>query len=162
MEKSKFYLLIIIGLLISNCMLVGFLFLRNDGGAGKPPHPGSPMQRGPRNLIIDRLKFDKEQVFRYDKLIAWHRREIDKADQRIVDLKNTLYLGLTETIDSTRVDSLISEMTATRKQIEEVHYKHFMDIRGLCKPEQLPEFNELTRDMASLFAPHGEGKPPHR
>ncbi|MBL7692927.1 MAG: periplasmic heavy metal sensor [Flavipsychrobacter sp.] len=159
MEKSKFYLLIILGLLLSNGMLVGYVVLNREHRPAPPP-PHGRMHRGPRDLIIKRLGFDGDQVARYDELIKWHRHEIDDADRKVIELKNTLYLGLTRSGDTTQANSIMSEIAGLRKHIEEVHYKHFLDIRGLCKPDQLPEFDELTRDMASLFAPGGGPKPP--
>lgn len=159
MEKSKFYLLIILGLLLSNGMLVGYVVLNKEHKQGPPP-PDGKMHRGPRDLIIKRLGFDEDQVAKYDELIKWHRHEIDDADRKIIELKNTLYLGLTRSGDTTQANSIISEIAGLKKHIEEVHYKHFLDIRSLCKPDQLPEFDELTSDMASLFAPGGGPKPP--
>ncbi len=159
MEKSKFYLLIILGLLLSNGMLVGYVVLNRDHNSA-PPTPNGKMHRGPRDLIIKRLGFDADQVAKYDELIKRHRHDIDDADRKVIELKNTLYLGLTKSGDKTQSDSIISEIAWLRKHIEEVHYKHFLDIRSLCKPDQLPEFDELTRDMASLFAPDGGHKPP--
>jgi len=158
MDKSRFYLLIILGLLLSNGMLVGNLF-RNGGDRPSPPPRNDRMHRGPRNVIIKRLGFDNDQVAKYDELIKWHRYEIDNADGQIIKLKNTLYLGLTKPTDRSQTDSIISEIAGVRKHIEEVHYKHFLDIRALCKPEQLTEFDELTSDMASLFAPERGHKP---
>jgi len=161
MDKSKFYLLIILGLLFSNGMLVGYLF-RNGGNRLSPPPRHDRMHRGPRDIIIKRLGFDNEQVAKYHELINWHRHEIDDADRKVIYLKNALYLGLTKSGDATNTDSLIDEITGVKKHIEEVHYKHFLDIRALCKPDQLAEFDELTRDMSSLFAPAGGQKPPKR
>lgn len=159
MEKYKFYLLIILGLLLSNGMLVGYVVLNREPRPAPPPTHGR-MHRGPRDLIIKRLGFDGDQVAKYDELIKWHRHEIDEADRKVIELKNTLYIGLTRSGDTTQANSIMSEIAGLRKHIEEVHYKHFLDIRGLCKPDQLPEFDELTRDMASLFAPEGGQKPP--
>ncbi|MBE2288099.1 MAG: hypothetical protein IAE95_00995, partial [Chitinophagaceae bacterium] len=159
MEKSKFYLLIILGLLLSNGMLVAYLFRNGEHGT-PPPALHGKLHRGPRDLIIKRLRFGDEQVAKYDELIKWHRQEIDNADRRVIELKNTLYIGLTKAADTLQTDSIISEIALVRKHIEEVHYKHFRDIRALCKPDQLTEFDELTRDMASLFAPERGHKPP--
>jgi protein CpxP len=159
MEKSKFYLLIILGLLLSNGILAGYVFL-NSNHNSTPPPPNGKIHRGPRDLIIKRLRFDGDQVAKYDEQIKWHRHEIDNADRKIIELKNNLYLGLTKSGDTTQADSIITEIVSLRKHIEEVHFRHFLDIRSICKPDQLPEFDELTRDMASLFTPEGGHKPP--
>ncbi len=161
MERSKFYLFVILGLLLSNGMLVWYILRNGDHHPPRPPL-NERIHRGPRDLIIKRLGFDDEQVAKYDELINWHRHEIDDADRKVIYLKNALYLGLTKSGDATKTDSLIDEITGVKKHIEEVHYKHFLDIRALCKPDQRAEFDELTRDMSSLFAPAGGQKTPKR
>jgi protein CpxP len=35
--------------------------------------------------------------------------------------------------------------------IERTHYKHFEDIKQLCKPNQQKDFEKLTQEIANLF-----------
>ncbi len=165
MQRSKLLTFVSIGLLLSNLLLVSYI-VANRGKAreehqrpdGPPDHErGSGVHHGPRNLIIERLHFSDEQVASYDKLIQWHRGEIGKADQRIIELKNQLYESLTAPAADGRKDSLIATIAAAQQDIERIHYKHFEDIRDLCTEQQKPDFEALTREIASLFAP-----PPHK
>jgi hypothetical protein len=55
-------------------------------------------------------------------------------------------------------DSLILEINKVQMNIENIHYNHFLDIKGLCRPEQQQAFNALTADIAKLFSP----RPPKR
>lgn len=160
MEKTKFISFLAIGLLLSNLLLVGYIMVNKS----RSPHAhenreqGPPRHHGPRNLIIERLHFNDAQVTEYDKLIIWHRGEIEKADDRIMELKNQLYSTLGNPADNVK-DSLIAAIAAKQQDIERIHYKHFEDIKQLCTPEQQADFEELTKEIASLFGPH---KPPHK
>jgi hypothetical protein len=59
-------------------------------------------------------------------------------------------------------DSLENKLGELQRQIETVHYNHFTDIKKLCKPEQLENFNALTHDLAKFFAPERNLPPPPR
>jgi hypothetical protein len=154
MEKTRLISLLAVGLLLSNLLLVGFILYNKPkhDGEFRSPHPG-----GPRNIIIERLHFDDAQVTQYDKLITWHRGEVNKADEQLVALKNQLYGTLANTAGSIVKDSLMNAISAVQQSIEKIHYRHFEDIRNLCTEKQKPDFEALSRDMASLFGP-----PPHK
>lgn len=144
MNKLKFLSVISIGLLVSNLALVGFILFKK---------PGPPREMGPKEIIIKKLNFDENQIKEYDDLIQWHRGEISKADRKIMKLKNQLYETLTVTQQTTLKDSLISEIGNLQTKIENIHYKHFLDIQKLCKAEQKKAFTDLTREIGMLFAP---------
>ena len=49
-------------------------------------------------------------------------------------------------------DSLITLFLANQKNIEEAHFKHFQDIKSICKASQLQDFNSLTQELSKLFS----------
>ncbi len=147
----------IIGLLASNLLLAGYILSGKRHNAPPERWEGRPGMRGPRNLIIERLQFSDGQVREYDKMIRWHRGEIEKAEERIMHLKNELYATLNGPANPAVRDSLADAIANEQREIERIHYKHFEDIRGLCTEQQRPAFEELTREIASLF-----GRPPHK
>jgi len=153
MNKVRLLSIISVGLLFANFVLLWFLL------SNKPKHGGPGPNGGPRNIIIKKLNFDESQTKQYELLIQWHRGEIDKSQELIVVLKNELFSTL---IDSNAVtkDSLINEINIIQKNIEAVHYKHFQDIKKICKPEQLVAFEKLSKEIAALFAPPHPPKRP--
>ncbi len=156
MQKTKLLYILIAGLLVSNLMLVGFMLLH------KPPHMPPPPGKhgGPRDIVIERLHFNKQQVADYDKLIKTHHETIQNEDKHIRDIKRALYATLTSAEDAALKDSLIQEIANTQQRIEQTNYEHFTDIKKLCTPEQQPYFEELSHDIARLFAgPHLPKRP---
>jgi protein CpxP len=152
MNKNKLLIFLIAGLLISNILLI--VFMMN----GRGPGHGPPHHEGPRQIIIERLHFDEAQIKQYELLIQDHRKSITNGELQLQNLKNTLYSNLRSPENKTVTDSLINSITAVQNKIEHVHYAHFEDIKKLCKPEQLNDFNELAGDLAKLFGPP---PPPH-
>jgi hypothetical protein len=142
MNKVRFLTIATLILLLTNLALVSLLLFR------RPPHP---KEEGPKNLIIEKLNLDQNQTRDYEKLIQWHRSEIRNSEDEILMLKNRLYSGLATDTDSVQKDSLINELAKVQTKIENIHYKHFQDIKTLCHADQKKAFESLTREIAGLF-----------
>ncbi len=147
MTKNRFYIFIIVGLLISNLLLVIFMLMR------KPPHHSEP-----QDLIIERLHFDEKQVQQYDGLIQQHRMQIREKEHEMMDAK-THYYSLLKNNDIKGEDSLVKKIGEVSMQIEKINFKHFQEIRKICHPDQRKDFDHLIDELESLFAPGP--KPPH-
>lgn len=151
MEKSKLLTLTVLGLLLLNFATLGFLFLNGPKGHRPPPSHGE--QQNPREIIIDQLHFDASQQKEYSKIIEWHKQTIHELDDNIRQTKNDLYALLRQPqVNSKTKDSLISVLMTYQKQIDETHFKHFEDIKKLCHPDQLDDYNALTEELGRIFA----------
>ena len=150
MSKMKLLSIAVIGLLLLNFGTLGFVLLR------KPPHgpEGRPEAErgGPKNIIIERLHFDKEQVSQYETLIKEHQQTISALRDSISMVKHTLYQTLNNEQANDK-DSLVNRLSSLQKEIELTHYKHFTVIKKICKPEQFKLFSNLTNELADFFAP---------
>ena len=167
MSKIKLLSIAVIGLLAINITVVAFLLLK------QPPHPREgrqgpgkesmpPMeQTGPKNIIVDKLHFDKEQTAQYESLIEQHQVIMKSLNDSIKDAKNDLYLSLTNE-NFTGKDSLIAILGLLQRQVELTHYDHFAAIKKLCKPNQLENYAALTKELARFFAPARKDGPPPR
>ena len=158
MSRPRFYQFIIAGLLVSNIILLCFLFF----GKKKHGHTNGKNLR-PKNIIIDRLGFSQDQIKEYEKLIKSHKAGVSNNAAQIAVLKNKLYGILSNNqIDSVQVDSLQEALSKAKANIEQLHFTHFMDIKKLCSAKQRPKFNELTEDLGKLFAPGRRFKRKHK
>ncbi|WP_162128227.1 periplasmic heavy metal sensor [Flavobacterium phycosphaerae] len=157
MEKTKLLTIAVIGLLLLNLATLGFLFLNGPKGH-RPPMDGMHGRQKPREIIIEKLHFDIAQQKEYDRIIQWHQGEIRKLDQNIRQTKNELYSQLMQPeVNAKTKDSLIAVLNSYQKQIEQTHFKHFEDIKKLCHPNQREDFNDLTEELARIFAPKPHG-----
>lgn len=142
MNRKYFYLIIFCLLLFSNFILLYFVMQKPKGGF----NPDEP-----KNIIIEKLNFDEQQVNSYQKLINQHRKDINENDAKILELKNELYSFLKDDVKDNEIDSLTTQIGKIQKQIELVHFNHFLDIKTLCKPQQLSNFNDLSNELTKIF-----------
>jgi len=150
MDKIKLLTISVIVLLVLNVGTLGSLLFSG------PKHRPDFDHKRPQEIIIERLHLNQKQQKEYQKLIRWHRGTIDSLDDQIRNTKNRLYLQLLKTnVDVVAKDSLIAVLAASQRQIEETHFKHFEDIKKLCKPEQLEDYYDLTQELSRIFS-----KPP--
>ena len=145
MNKNKFQLLIIIALVISNLLMLAFI--------GFSKKPKKPIYEGPKNIIIERLGFNDEQIKEFEQTIIKHQAKIAEKDQELIILKNDLFSTLQQDYNPNLIDSLTNNLAQKQKEIENIHYHHFMDIKKLCKDDQIAKFNFLANELAKLFAP---------
>ena len=67
--------------------------------------------------------------------------------------KNELYSHLkTDVTPINRNDSLVIQLADYQSQIETTHYNHFLDIKKLCRQEQLKKYDELTTELSKIFS----------
>jgi protein CpxP len=149
MTRTRLLSFAVVVLVLLNMTTLGVLFFR------KPPHPEHGKHEGPKAIIIERLKFDAGQVALYEALIRDHRGKIDELDKRMMELRGRLY----DVNDPQSADSIIYLIGETQGDIERVHTDHFSRIRALCRPDQLPLFDGMTKDLAGYFR---SGPPPPR
>lgn len=147
MNKKILNSIIIVVLIATNLFLLGFIFF------SKPPHP--PM---PKQVIIKKLGLDKTQTANYLQLTKAHHEVVIALESKIKEKKNELYSTLANGNGNVNVDSLANAIGQIQTEIEHTHYKHFIEIKNLCRKEQLPAFNELSKELGDLFFRHRKKK----
>ena len=141
--------IIIAILLISNLTLIGFLLL----GKGKKHKAHTP-----KETMIKKLEFDEVQTAEFHKLVEAHKDIIKKKRQNIATTKDLLYKGLKN--EEFKInDSLVKKIADGVKEIETIHYEHFMEVKEMCNESQKIKFNELADELGRVF---GRKKRPRR
>ena len=143
MTKNKLLISIIVVLGMCNLALISVVLMKK--GKDHVPH-------GPKNLIIKKLDLDEKQIAHYSELISTHRALIMDEDLEIKKVKKELYLHLRRTPNKQTIDSLTYEIGLIQIKIEKHHYEHFEDIKNLCKPYQLKNYDELISEIQELFS----------
>jgi hypothetical protein len=150
MNKIKLYKILIVFLIVANLIMVWQLMSFKSR-----PHRAEV----PRNEIIKALGFDKAQIMLYDILIKKHREDIRGNEQKLNNLKSSYFLQLNTEVPSLQKDSVLQLIGDLAIEKEQINYRHFEDIRNICKPNQLKEFKNIVNQLNNLFvAP----PPPHR
>lgn len=162
MERTKLLTFAVIGLLLLNLLTIGFLFVKSDSSTGDNQQPGSsPDDRGPARLIIERLHLDDQQRQEYVAMARQHHEITQRLNKESVRLFQAYYSLLTvEKPDSAKASALVRQITDIQRQIAELNFAHFQQIRALCRPNQQAYFTQLVGDLARLFG--RQQRPPRR
>ena len=140
MNKVKFLVIAIIGLLISNIVL--FIIITKEYQRKAPP----------KTFIINKLGFDKQQISNYEVYIRKHQKAITDNENKMNELRANLFSQLKYEQNKPKIDSLISGIAKQQYWAEYINYNHFLEIKSLCKPSQQKDFKELTHEIAALFS----------
>lgn len=149
MNKIKVLTIAVIALFVINMVTLSFLFFNDKKNDSK---------KEPKEIIIHKLGFNKNQISEYEILIKKHKANISRLDNQIKDSKNKLYQQLNLPDNQVVTDSILKNLNLYKSEIERVHYTHFLDIKKLCKPNQLDNYNELTQELSKIFAPNRKPK----
>jgi periplasmic protein CpxP/Spy len=126
---SKNWLKYVVGIaLILNVLTLVFFLMR------KPPPP----PRNPEDILVAALHLDAEQQKKFALLREQHR---DLRFSLLEQIKATRLMqykgGFTDT------DSTTAQIGRIYTALERSNVKHFNDLRALCRPDQLAQFDSL-------------------
>ena len=139
MNKIKILKWIIAGLVFSNLLLISGGFLLNS----------KHRKTKPRQLIIEKLKFNETQITHYDKLIKDHQKSIRKLNNQLHRTKDKLISQLEVDSLFSNEELVISEIALLHKKIEKTHMNHFREIKKLCNPNQSSKLEKM--DLNKIF-----------
>lgn len=149
MNKTKFLTVLVVLLLALNAVTLYFVWGKKDGekrrqGGGRPYS----------EYISKKLNFDTVQKEQLKLLRDKHKQELDllrKEDKAIQEAKTQLLKdGVT---DSLKLDSVFTLAAANKKKFEMAFHKHFLQIRALCRPDQLELFTKMLDEMRKRRMP---------
>ncbi len=162
MNKVKLLTIAVIGLLILNFGVLGVFFFSHPphGHPGEMPPPFGAPKDGPQAIIIERLHFDEAQQKSYQVLIDEHKKNMNEINTNSRALKEELYALLKSVqVDSSQTNLIIQKIGEGQKQLEHLNFNHFKNIKAICKPNQVNDFNELANELSCLFF-QKNGRPP--
>jgi hypothetical protein len=150
----------VLALLVLNVLVVaGFWVsaIQGNRGAGRRGGGGE----GPKKEIIARLQLNERQVEKYEGYIALHRNGVGERERKINALRQTLFVGVTDGMDSAATAQICREIGSLQTEIHQLHVAHFKQIQGLCKGRQVKAFEEMVIEFNEMFEhrPGGEKMP---
>jgi periplasmic protein CpxP/Spy len=151
MERIKLFKFIIAGLVLLNIIIMVFFLYVKPGKSDF--HDELKKGQGPKQIIIDRLHFSESQQKQYTILVEAHRTKMFSLNEASRKMHDNLFLLLkTQPVNKVAADSIINSISNNQKELEQLNFSHFNEIRTLCTSDQTDEFNELLSDLGKLFA----------
>lgn len=145
-------------------VLVAILFLTNIATLSiiwfKKPHPNGPgNDHGPREkrmgqFMVDQLKFDTTQAAAYwalrDSMVNRQKPlwdSIRSAKKRFYDLLNQ------PNVNDSMLNARSNEVTDLQKKLDFVTFRHFQQVRRLCRPDQLQKLDTVVKEIVNRMTP---------
>lgn len=138
MNKEKFYISVIIALLVLNLGTLAYLFMQ---GRERPPH------MEPKDMIINRLELTPEQQDAFRKMREAHHRTMMDLQAQLGKAHHDLFATLTRQEDTAAVAGILEHINKLHSAQEEVTYNHFRQLRSILQPGQEERFNDLIDDV---------------
>ena len=130
MNKQNFYIIIIGVLILINLTLMWLFFNQNN----------SLKKCGPRDMIIEALHFDDEQIREYDLLIKDHRILMFKSKSELYNFRKSYFL--------TDSDSALSLLSNSYNNLENINKNHINEIMEICNSSQKEDFRIVIKENA--------------
>ena len=128
MNKQNFYIIIIGVLILINLTLMWLFFNQNN----------SSKKCGPRDMIIEALHFDDEQIREYDLLIKDHRILMFKGKSELYNFRKSYFL--------TDSDSALSLLSNSYSNLENINKNHINEIMEICNSSQKEDFRIIIKE----------------
>lgn len=152
MNKLNFLILCVLLLFVLNGVTLYFLFTGNNRNV--------PAQRPGFDFIIRQLKFDEQQKQQFEGLRNQHRAELDVLKKQDRELHHELLKMIQAgNADAAKVDSLTALIGNNKAAFDRAFYRHFSEVRKICKPGQLTLFNETVEQIVKRPPPREQGPP---
>jgi Spy/CpxP family protein refolding chaperone len=157
--RQRWLLVLVVILLITNIATLSIYWLK------KPPHDGGPFDPGKREkrmgqFMVDQLKFDAQQEAAYwklrDNMINTQKPVVDSirtAKKRFFDLLNQ------NNVSDSELSNRSNEVADLQKKLDIATFRHFQNVRALCRPDQLEKFDTVITEIVSRMIPFRH--PPH-
>jgi Spy/CpxP family protein refolding chaperone len=127
----------------------------------KPTQQSShPRGETPRDFVIRSLKFNNDQITKYDVVIKQHQQAMRQLRHEAMEYRQLLFSNLAnEKHQVINADSLARLIANNQQQIEIVTYRHFAQVKALCTEQQTQEFDEIIGEVIKRMNP-GPHPPP--
>jgi len=165
MNNSKINLLTVavIGLLLLNLATLSMMWMHHPGPPmlmpsehGMPPLPpgAPPPPPPPVAFLSDQLAFSDAQQKQFEELRDAHHDAVSKLEDQNRVLRKSLFdLLKKDVVDSTKADSVASQIGETQKKIELLTFKHFNAVKNICTDNQKIKFDDILDDLMHLLKP---------
>ncbi|MGK0252634.1 MAG: protein CpxP [Mariniflexile sp.] len=160
MNKNSLLYILLVFLIIVN----GFFLYNYLGSATSKNDVNKKGKGGPAEFIVKALKFDNEQMAKFEKINKGHHEAMVKSRDETKVLKDKLgRLIIEENISDAEVDSILVLLAEKEKAHEKMMFYNLRAIQAICTDEQKQHFEKIIKD--ALF--HGgnrqpqEGPPSH-
>ena len=141
MESSKlsFWKIFAITLLISNMVILAFIFFEK---------PTRADNKGPSNFIIKELNLNAAQIENFNQLKLAHQDSVRSLKNTGRELREDYFKLLrNDTTDNILADQLLIQIANNQKAIEQITFEHFQSVKNICDSVQKVKFDSIILEV---------------
>jgi hypothetical protein len=141
MESSKlsFWKIFAITLLISNMVILAFIFFEK---------PTRADNKGPSNFIIKELNLNAAQIENFNQLKFAHQDSVQSLKNTGRELREDYFKLLrNDTTDNILADQLLIQIANNQKVIEQITFEHFQSVKNICDSVQKDKFDSIILEV---------------
>jgi protein CpxP len=138
-KQNRYLTFIIILLVVLNLATLAMVWLGRAQRSAPPQKPVEPEREQARlqQILRDELAFNDGQIERYMSLRQKYREEVQRLNDEIRRIKKRMFdEALQDNPKPELSDSLLALTQQKQVEIERLTFRHFLDLKKLCKPEQ--------------------------
>lgn len=138
MDTKKFYWLwaAIILLLGLNVATIGWVVHKTDTVRSG--------RQNPERLLAKRLALTPDQLVQYQQSRSQMRRRSRPHEDSLRVLRDTLFNRIKQpAVSDAEMNQLLEQIARQNGQITRLRFRHWQQVRALCKPEQQTRFDQL-------------------
>ena len=148
---------LLVGVLaVCNVVLLATMFLR-PCGHGRPPM-GGPQEGGPRNFMVETLRFSDAQTKSFDALVQLHRDSMKYFREEGRVLRKAMFDGLKDGVAPPA--EMAAKIAANQEKVELMTYRHFLAVRALCNADQQKAFADCIEEVLHMMTAGEQNGPP--
>ncbi len=163
-SQSKYLSIVIAVLVLINLGTLTMLWIGRPSNMMHPERKKGPRheQKPIHQLLQNELGFDAAQIESYLRLRKQHQRATLLIEREIMDLKRQMFDDvLTGDQHAVLSETLLSEIQDRNAALDRLTFKHLMDLKKLCRPDQQNELQILIHELFQKSKPRG-APPPDR
>ena len=152
--RQRWLLVLVAILLLTNIATLSIYWIKkpdHDGGPGRDP---GNREKKMGQFMVDQMKFDATQESSYwklrDSMIAIQKPVMDSirsSKKRFFDLLNQ-----PEATDSMLI-AHTNQIADLQKKLDLVTFRHFQNVRAICRPDQLQKFDTVIKEIVNRMTP---------
>jgi Spy/CpxP family protein refolding chaperone len=152
--RQRWLLVLVAILLLTNIATLSIYWIKKPSHDGGPGHDTGNREKRMGQFLVDQMKFDANQAATYwklrDSMIASQRPVVDSmrnAKKNFFDLLNQP--GATDSALIARSN----EIAALQKKLDLATFRHFQNVRAICRPDQLEKFDTVIKEIVNRMTP---------
>ena len=152
--RQKWLLILVAILLLTNIATLSIYWFKKPDHEGGPNRDGANREKRMGQFMVDQMKFDATQEAAYwklrDSMMVVQKPVMDSirnAKKRFFDLLNQA-----ETTDSILV-ARSNEIADLQKKLDIATFRHFKNVRAICRPDQLQKFDTVIKEIVNRMTP---------